>query len=112
MAQRVEDLALLQLWHRLQLQLRFSPWPKNFHMLWMWAKKKERNGDRLPSGLDLDVVGKILKRFTINSEFCCGLGFFLLSFFFLSLLWRFIDLSTMSSISILMRFLCRKDISS
>jgi len=28
--QRVKDLALPQLW---QLQYRFSPWPRNFHML-------------------------------------------------------------------------------
>ena len=31
-AQRVKDLALLQLWHRLQLWLRFDPRPRNFHM--------------------------------------------------------------------------------
>ena len=29
---QVKDLALLQLWCRLQLQLRFDPWPRNFHM--------------------------------------------------------------------------------
>ena len=27
--QWVKDLALLQLWHKSQLQLRFDPWPKN-----------------------------------------------------------------------------------
>ena len=27
-----EDLALPQLWHRLQLQLRLSPWPGDFHV--------------------------------------------------------------------------------
>ena len=33
----LKDPALLQLWHR--LQLRFSPWPGNSHMPWMWALK-------------------------------------------------------------------------
>ena len=32
-AQWVKDPALPQLWHRWQLQLRFNPWPRNFHML-------------------------------------------------------------------------------
>ena len=30
MAQWVKDLALPQLWHRLQLQLGFNPWPREF----------------------------------------------------------------------------------
>ena len=30
--------ALLQLWHRLQLQLGFDPWPRNFDMLCMRKK--------------------------------------------------------------------------
>ena len=34
-AQWVKDLVLLQLWHRLQLWLRFNPWPGNFSMLWV-----------------------------------------------------------------------------
>ena len=34
-AQSVKNLALPQLWHRSQLQLRFDPWPGNFHMLRM-----------------------------------------------------------------------------
>ena len=33
MVQWVKDLALLQLWDRPQLWLRFDPWPKNFCML-------------------------------------------------------------------------------
>ena len=37
--QWVKDLVLLQLWHRLQLQLEFDPWPGNFHMLQVWPKK-------------------------------------------------------------------------
>ena len=28
----LKDLVLLQLHHRLQLRLEFSPWPGNFHM--------------------------------------------------------------------------------
>ena len=32
----LKDLALLQLWSRSQLRLRFSPSPGSFHMLWMW----------------------------------------------------------------------------
>lgn len=32
MAQQVKDPALVQPWHRSQLQLAFNPWPKNFHM--------------------------------------------------------------------------------
>ena len=39
--QWVKDLALPQLWHRLQLSLEFNPWPRNFHMLWMQLKKKK-----------------------------------------------------------------------
>ena len=31
----LKDLALPQLLHRLQLWLRFCPWPKNFHMMWV-----------------------------------------------------------------------------
>lgn len=39
-AQRVKDLALLELWHRLQLQHDFDPWPSNFHLPRVWAKKE------------------------------------------------------------------------
>ena len=31
-AQWVKDPALLHLWHRFQLQCKFNPWPRNFHM--------------------------------------------------------------------------------
>ena len=47
-AQWVKDLALLQLWHRLQLLLRFYPWPRNFHMLWVQPKKKVYDCQDLP----------------------------------------------------------------
>ena len=35
----VKDPALLQLWHRSQMQLRISYWPRNSHMLGMQPKK-------------------------------------------------------------------------
>ena len=38
----LKDLALLQLWCRSQLWLRFSPWPGNFHMPQMWLGKKKK----------------------------------------------------------------------
>ena len=31
----VKDPELPQLWHRSQLRLRFDPWPRNFHVLWV-----------------------------------------------------------------------------
>ena len=36
----LKDLALPHLWHRLQLWLGFSPWPRNFHMPGMWPLKQ------------------------------------------------------------------------
>lgn len=47
MAQGVRDLALLSLWHRLQLQYGFNPWLRKFHMLWVHSllplQKKKRH---------------------------------------------------------------------
>lgn len=40
MVQWVEELALLQLRGRLQLQYGFNLWPGNFHMLWVPPKEK------------------------------------------------------------------------
>ena len=40
LAQWAKDLALLQLWHRLQPQLRFEPWPGNFHMPCVQPEKR------------------------------------------------------------------------
>ena len=37
----LEDSALLQLWHRLRLLLKFSPWPRNFHVSWVWLYIKK-----------------------------------------------------------------------
>jgi len=48
--QWVKDLALPQLWHRLQLRLRFHPWPRNFHVPRVWPlnkKKKEKLPDKV-----------------------------------------------------------------
>ena len=39
----VKDLALLQLWCRVQLHLGFSLWPRNIHML-QGRPKKEKKG--------------------------------------------------------------------
>ena len=36
MAQGIKDLALLLLWHG------FNLWPGNFHMPWVWPKKKKK----------------------------------------------------------------------
>ena len=38
----LKDLALPQLWCRSQLQLRFNPWPWNFHMLQVRPLKKKK----------------------------------------------------------------------
>ena len=40
LAQWVKDLALLQLWFKSQLWLRFNPWSGNFHMT-QGSQKKE-----------------------------------------------------------------------
>ena len=40
--QWVKDPALLQWWHRSQLQFRFDPWPGNFHMLQCVQKRKKK----------------------------------------------------------------------
>lgn len=37
-----KDPALLQLWFRSQLKFRFNLWPRNFHMLQLWPKKKKK----------------------------------------------------------------------
>ena len=48
MAQRVKDPALQQLWHRSQLRLGFDPFPRNFHMLWMWLKRTKKKRKKEP----------------------------------------------------------------
>lgn len=37
----LKDLAFPQLWLRLQLQVRFSPWPGNILMPWVWPQKRK-----------------------------------------------------------------------
>ena len=41
MAQWVKDLALPQPWCGSHPQLGLDPWTRNFHMSWMWPKKKK-----------------------------------------------------------------------
>ena len=40
MVKQIEDSTLPQLWRRSELWLGFDPWPRNFHMLWVWPKNK------------------------------------------------------------------------
>ena len=50
------DPELLWLW--LQLQLRFSPWPGNFHMPQVWPYKKRKRLGLKPCGPEsLDLKG-------------------------------------------------------
>ena len=41
MAQQVKDLVLSLQQLGLLLWYRFDPWPGNFHMPWLWPKKKK-----------------------------------------------------------------------
>ena len=43
----LKDPALPQLWLRSQLQLRFNPRPRNFHMLWVQPLKKRKTNTSL-----------------------------------------------------------------
>ena len=38
----LKDPVSLQLRHRSHLWLGCSPWPRNFHMQWVWQKKKKK----------------------------------------------------------------------
>ena len=49
LAQWVKDLALLQLQHRLWLQLGLDPWPENFCMPQVWPKKKKKKKTKTPA---------------------------------------------------------------
>ena len=42
MVQQVKELVWLQVWHRSQLQLRFGPWTRNFHMPWVRPQKTKK----------------------------------------------------------------------
>ena len=48
--QQVKDLVLPQLWHRLQMQLGFDPWPGNFHMLWVQPERGGGGGKKEEKG--------------------------------------------------------------
>ena len=56
---RLKDLVLLQRPRRSQLQLRFNPWPGNFHILWVVVKKK---------GGGSGVAFKTEKEFSLTAE--------------------------------------------
>ena len=52
--QSLASLSRLRIWHccklqhRLQMQLQFSPWPGNFHILQIWLqKKKKKTGEEM-----------------------------------------------------------------
>ena len=51
-AQWVKDLALPKLW------LGLDPWLKNFHMPWVWPKKKKREREKLAEFLGVPVVAQ------------------------------------------------------
>ena len=44
-----KDPALPQPWCSLPMWLRFSLWPGNFHMLWMWPKKQKKKKKKFKS---------------------------------------------------------------
>ena len=55
----LKDLALPELQCRSQLQLGFSTWPGNFHMLWVQPlKKEEESKEKICSGKQ--KLGEIL----------------------------------------------------
>ena len=53
----VKDLALLQLWHRLQLQLGFDPWPRNPPMPLGVAKKENKQTNKKKD----DILGRLTR---------------------------------------------------
>ena len=55
MAQRVKDLVLPQLWHRLQLQLGFDSWSVELPYAAGAAKKKKKKKKKKKSVLDLTL---------------------------------------------------------
>ena len=63
--QWVKDPALLQLW------LRFDPWPRNFHILQVWLKNKERKKEKKEI---LRVDPSDLRGCEIHKARCWGWG--------------------------------------
>ena len=45
--QWVKDQVLPHVWHRLQLWLRFDPWPKNFHTPQVQPKEEKKKKKNL-----------------------------------------------------------------
>ena len=57
----LKALALLQVWRRSQMQLRFDPQPRNFHMPWgCLKKKKKRERERQTWGLAPSIAHWLL----------------------------------------------------
>ena len=54
----LKDPALPHLWYRFQLWFRFNPWPRNFHMLWVWPFRKEGTKERRKEGKGKEGKGK------------------------------------------------------
>ena len=50
LAQWVKDLAVLQMYHRLQLQLRFDPWPVNTFAMGKEKKRERKKEERKNEG--------------------------------------------------------------
>ena len=63
----VQDLALPQLWCKSQLQLRFEPWPGNFHILWVQPKKKKKKKKR-KEGEHVNGRNKFLQEAGVNVQ--------------------------------------------
>ena len=61
MAQWVNDLALLLLWLGSLLWRGFDPWPRNFHILWVWPKINKDNTQWKIMGY-MRGIGKICRR--------------------------------------------------
>ena len=62
----LKDPALLHLWHRSQLWLRFSPWTGNFHMAWVQPLKKKEKEKGKKMGVDC--------AFSVQLECCPALN--------------------------------------
>ena len=45
--QQVKDPALLQLWHKWKLRLRFNPQPRNFYMPWVQPQGRKKDKKRM-----------------------------------------------------------------
>ena len=64
--QCVKDPALLQLWCRSQLQLRFHPCPRNFHTLLVQPKRKKKKYIYATTKWDSPQVHRMVQHMQIN----------------------------------------------